>query len=108
MLVAFLALGVVSFRANSQQPQHLYMSMPSGDRVSLTATNIDMNRDGSALRVVRLSGNVEVRMTICGPDGEKKSCRGSVVVHADRGEYNVRTGEFQPRGNVRVTPGPVE
>lgn len=89
----------------AQEPVHLSLGTHDGNRVSLTALSIDrvLTNENTA-HVLRLKGNVEFTVTICG--GVPKTCQGSVVVHADEAEYDVNSGEFQPRGNVRVTPAP--
>ncbi len=88
--------------------RHMQFSSPSGNRIAISAMSMTQQESaGKTAHVIRLKGNVEVRITVCRANGTSTSCDGSVVIKADEADYNVDSGEVEPRGNVRVTPGPV-
>ena len=100
-------------QGNAIQPERLHITRPFPQpgpvgRVEFTASSI--GRDLSSREtesIIRLQGNVEVRMITCGVTGpgDKVECdRGSMILHADAVDYNEKTGEIQPRGDVHISP----
>src|SRR5580704_3943944 len=103
---ATIACLVLSFvpQAISQeypaQPERLHLKRTFPDntpgRVELTA--LSAQRDLSTKQsesILQLRGNVEVRMITCGLDRGKVVCdNGSMVLHADRVDFNENTGEI--------------
>jgi lipopolysaccharide assembly outer membrane protein LptD (OstA) len=102
-------------QGNAIQPERLHITraLPQGSlgpvgRVEFTASSIERDLSSRETEaIIRLRGNVEVRMITCGVTGpgDKVECdRGSMILHADAVDYNAKTGEIQPRGDVRITP----
>jgi hypothetical protein len=89
---------------------HLTRFFPdsSPGRVVLSASSAQRDVSASGATILHLSGNVEVRVITCGPGQDRSdACSvGSVVMHADAVDYNEKTGEIQPSGNVHVEPYP--
>jgi hypothetical protein len=89
---------------------HLTRFFPdsSPGRVVLTASSAQRDVSASGATILHLTGNVEVRVITCGPGQDRSdACSvGSVVMHADAVDYNEKTGEIQPSGNVQVIPYP--
>jgi hypothetical protein len=95
---------------NTAEPERLHLKRTFPDntpgRVELTASTAQ--RDLSSKQsesILQLRGNVEVRMITCGPNDRGKVCdNGSMVLHADRVDFNENTGEIHARGDVRIVP----
>jgi hypothetical protein len=89
---------------------HLTRFFPDSNpgRVVLTASSAQRDVSESGATILHLSGNVEVRVITCGPGQDRSdACSvGSMVLHADTVDYNEKTGEIQPSGNVHVEPYP--
>jgi len=112
--VACLVLSFVSQAISQEypaQPERLHLKRPFPDntpgRVELTASTAQ--RDLSTKQsesILQLRGSVEVRIITCGPnDRGKVVCdNGSMVLHADRVDFNENTGEIHARGDVRIAP----
>jgi len=88
---------------NRSQPERLHFafSFPQGHKVlfELTATNAQRVLSGS---VLQLTGNVEVRMTTCPPQGHV-CVKSPMVLHADAVDYNEATGQIEAHGDVHTT-----
>ena len=100
---AVLALG-------QENRLHLTRFFPDSNpgRVVVTTSSAQRDVSASGATILHLSGNVEVRIITCAP-GQNRSdvCdMGSMVLHADTVDYNEKTGEIQPSGNVHVAPYP--
>lgn len=67
-----------------------------GSQIHLAASNISRDPTDS---VVHLRGDVRIEMWLAA----KPTIHQFVVLRADRVEYNEKTGELDPDGNVRVT-----
>jgi lipopolysaccharide assembly outer membrane protein LptD (OstA) len=110
LICVFVSHGVS--QNNPAQRDRLHINRPFPDstpgRVELTASSIQ--RDLSSRRsesILQLQGNVEVRMITCGPtdhDSHLVCDKGSMVLRADRVDYNENTGEIHARGDVRIAP----
>jgi lipopolysaccharide assembly outer membrane protein LptD (OstA) len=88
---------------------HMTISVPGtrGDRMVLTATSIERDLSITASNpVIRLKGNVQIRMISCVPSGkgDAKVCESTMALRADEVAYNEKTGGIDPRGNVHITP----
>ena len=68
----------------------------NGSQIHLAASNISRDPTDS---VVHLRGDVRIEMWLAA----KPTIHQFVVLRADRVEYNEKTGELDPDGNVRVT-----
>jgi sugar/nucleoside kinase (ribokinase family) len=107
-LIACLSAVVAPQVLSQENRLHLTRFFPesSPGRVELTASTAQRDFSSSGATILHLSGNVEVRVITCGPEekGAVVCDRGSVVLHADAVDFNEKTGEFQPSGNVHVVP----
>jgi lipopolysaccharide assembly outer membrane protein LptD (OstA) len=88
---------------SGSQPERLHFafSFPQGHKVlfELSATSAQRILSTS---VLQLTGNVEVRMTTCPPQG--KVCVASpMVLNADSVDYNEATGQIDAHGDVHTT-----
>jgi lipopolysaccharide assembly outer membrane protein LptD (OstA) len=85
------------------QPERLHFafSFPQGHKVlfELTATSAQRVLSSS---VLQLTGNVEVRMTTCPPQGHV-CVTSPMVLHADAVDYNEATGQIAAHGDVHTT-----
>jgi lipopolysaccharide assembly outer membrane protein LptD (OstA) len=108
---AFAALAIC--QEKDAQPERLHLTRPfpetSPGRVELTASSIERNLSSKESEsVLRLKGNVEVRMITCGRskshDNSVVCDEGSMMLRAEAVDYNEKTGEISARGNVRITP----
>ena len=111
LLLVFCSFAVVVPQAIGQETRlHLTRFFPddSPGRVVLTASSAQRDVSESGATILHLSGNVEVRVITCGPGQDRSdACDvGSMVLHADAVDYNEKTGEIHPSGNVQVTPYP--
>jgi hypothetical protein len=102
---------VVASQAIGQETRlHLTRFFPDSNpgRVVLTASSAQRDMSANGATILHLTGNVEVRVITCGPgqDHSDACSVGSVVMHADAVDYNEKTGEIQPSGNVHVEPYP--
>jgi lipopolysaccharide assembly outer membrane protein LptD (OstA) len=94
------------------EPVHLLRPIPGspGARVALTASSADRDLSTrTSESIIHLKGNVEARMINCVFPSRQSGavvCGYSTVVHADEVDYNEKTGEIEPHGNVRVTLAP--
>jgi hypothetical protein len=96
--------------ASGQQNQtaemkHLSAAPLNANRpVSLEALNIERGVEYPS--VVRLKGNVLIKTPVCLPVGPQAThvCDGQMIVRADEAEFDEKTGEIRPHGNVVVTP----
>ena len=100
---------------NASQPERLHITRPfppgnagAVGRVEITASSIERDLSSRETETIyRLRGNVEVRMVTCGQTSRRNELecgRGSMVLHADAVDYNEKTGEIQPHGEVHITP----
>ena len=87
-----------------QERLHLTLGAPGG-KVALTASSMerDLSNRASA-SILQLKGNVEIKMIMCLPSGQRTVCEEAVTLHADEADYNQNTGEIVTRGNVHMTP----
>jgi lipopolysaccharide assembly outer membrane protein LptD (OstA) len=88
---------------SKSQPERLHFafSFPQGHKVLFELTAMNAQRVLSS-SVLRLTGNVEVRMTTCPPQGHV--CIASpMVLHADAVDYNEATGQMDAHGDVHTT-----
>lgn len=92
-------------------PERLHISRPFPDsspgRVELTASSVERDLSSKESEsILQLKGNVEVRMITCVRTRRANAmvCEGSIVLHADLVDYNEKTGEISPRGDVHITP----
>lgn len=65
----------------------------NGTRGSIRLGAISIEREVSYPSVVHLSGTVEIRTN-------------GFILHADRADYEEKTGEVEASGSVKVTPYP--
>ena len=110
-LVLVICSFAVAPQASGQETRlHLTRFFPdsSPGRVVLTASSAQRDVSESGVTILHLSGNVEVRVITCRPGQDRSdACDvGSVVMHADTVDYNEKTGEIRPTGNVHVEPYP--
>jgi hypothetical protein len=111
LALVFCSFTVLAPQAIGQETRlHLTRFFPdnSPGRVVLTASSAQRDVSASGATILHLSGNVEVRVITCGPGQDRSdACNvGSMVLHADAVDYNEKTGEIQPSGNVHVAPYP--
>jgi hypothetical protein len=88
---------------NGSQPERLHFafSFPQGHKIDFQLTASSAERALSS-PVLHLTGNVEVRMTTCPPQGHV--CIASpMVLHADAVDYNEATGQIDAHGGVHTT-----
>jgi hypothetical protein len=88
-------------RASQPERLHFAFSFPQGHKVlfELTATNAQHVLSSP---VLQLTGNVEVTMTTCPPQGH--ACvKSPMVLHADAVDYNEATGQIDAHGDVHTT-----
>ncbi len=81
--------------ASTKNEVHISTTLPSGQPVRLSALSVDRNW---VTFVTHLRGNVQVEM--------RETVQGGTlyfVVRADEADFNEKTGELTPRGNVRIT-----
>jgi lipopolysaccharide assembly outer membrane protein LptD (OstA) len=85
------------------QPERLHFafSFPQGHKVLLELTATSAQRVLSS-SVLQLTGNVEVKMTTCPPQGHV-CVTSPMVLHADAVDYNEATGQIDAHGNVHTT-----
>jgi hypothetical protein len=88
---------------SGSQPERLHFafSFPQGNKVlfELTATGAQHVLSSP---VLQLTGNVEVRMTTCPPQGHV-CVKSPMVLHADAVDYNEATGQIDALGDVHTT-----
>jgi hypothetical protein len=88
---------------SGSQPERLHFafSFPQGHKVlfELTATSAQHVLSSP---VLQLTGNVEVRMTTCPPQGHV-CVKSPMVLHADAVDYNEATGQIDAHGDVHTT-----
>jgi hypothetical protein len=111
LVLVICSFAVLAPQATGQETRlHLTRFFPdsSPGRVVLSALSAQRDVSVSGATILHLSGNVEVRVITCGPgqDHSDACSVGSVVMHADAVDYNEKTGEIQPSGNVHVEPYP--
>jgi hypothetical protein len=97
---------------NKAQPERLHLTRPfpesGAGHVELTASSPE--RDLSSMEsssMLQLRGNVEVRMATCGPTGHDDAVvcdKGAMVLQADAGDYNEKTGQINASGDVHLAP----
>ena len=88
------------------QPEQLHLTIGApGGHVALTSSSMqhDLSSTASA-SIIQLKGNVEIKMMMCFPSGQRTVCEEAMTIHADEADYNQSTGEIDPRGNVHMTP----
>ena len=105
-LSAVVASQAIGYKKTDCILRDSYDSDPG--RVVLTASSLQRHVSESGVTILHLSGNVEVRVITCRPGQDRSdACDvGSVVLHADAVDYNEKTGEIRPTGNVHVEPYP--
>ena len=85
------------------QPERLHFafSFPQDHKVffELTATSAQHVLSSS---VLQLTGNVEVTMTTCPPQGHE-CVRSPIVLHADAVDYDEATGQIDAHGDVHTS-----
>jgi hypothetical protein len=88
---------------SGSQPQRLHFafSFPQGHKVlfELTATSAQHVLSSP---VLQLTGDVEVTMTTCPPQGHM-CVKSPMVLHADAVNYNEATGQIDAHGSVHTT-----
>jgi lipopolysaccharide assembly outer membrane protein LptD (OstA) len=96
VVVALPALSQSGSTAEIQVPKHIYTTMQNGlGNLTFEADNIDREWVPS---IVHLKGNVLVQIRTV-----PKNNPTMTLLNADEVDYNETTGEFSPRGNVRLT-----
>jgi lipopolysaccharide assembly outer membrane protein LptD (OstA) len=96
-LLAILSLAAIPHKAG-QAPtdsKNIMTTAPSGQQITMMANIVE--KDWSAA-VVHLKGNVHVYIWPV-----PKDSRNVTFLRADEVDYFQKTGEFSPRGNVRLT-----
>ena len=84
------------------QPERLHFAFsPQGYKVLFELTATSAQRVLSS-PVLQLTGNVEIRMTTCPPQGHV-CVRSPMVLHADAVDYNEATGQIDAHGDVHTT-----
>ncbi len=80
---------------------HFAFSFPQGHKVLFELTAMNAQRVPSS-QILQLTGNVEVRMTTCPPQG--RACVASpMLLHAESVDYNEATGQLDAHGDVYTT-----
>ena len=90
---------------NAAELKHLTVAPQNANRpVSLEALSIERGVEYPS--VVKLKGNVLIKTPVCLPVGPQAAhvCDGQMLVRADEAEFDEKTGEIRPHGNVVVTP----
>jgi lipopolysaccharide assembly outer membrane protein LptD (OstA) len=110
-IFAFASLAVCQEKEAQPERLHITRLFPeaSPGRVELTASSIERDLSSKESEsILQLKGNVEVRMITCGRskshDNGVVCDEGSMMLHADTVDYNEKTGEISPHGNVHLTP----
>jgi hypothetical protein len=111
LILVICSFAIAAPQASGQETRlHLTRFFPdsSPGRIVLSALSAQRDVSASGATILHLSGNVEVRVIACGPgqDHSDVCSVGSMVLHADAVDYNEKTGEIQPSGNVHVEPYP--
>jgi hypothetical protein len=111
LVLVICSFAVAAHQATGQETRlHLTRFFPDSNpgRVVLSAFSAQRDVSADGATILHLSGNVEVRVIACGPGQDRSdACSvGSMVMHADAVDYNEKTGEIQPSGNVHVEPFP--
>jgi lipopolysaccharide assembly outer membrane protein LptD (OstA) len=110
---AFATLAICQQTKTQSERLHLTRPFPErgAGRVEVTATSIQRDLSSKESEsIIKLKGNVEVRMVTCGPTGhsghdDEFVCgKGSMLLHADEVDYNEKTGAIDARGNVHIAP----
>src|SRR5690349_21163947 len=108
-LVVSLVCLWLSLASGQQSPaselKHLSAAPLNANRpVSLEALSIERGVEYPS--VVKLKGNVLIKTPVCIPTGPQAThvCDGQMIVRADEAEFDEKTGEIRPHGNVVVTP----
>ena len=91
------------------QPEQLHLTIGApGGHVALTASSMQRDLSSKASgSILKLRGNVEIKMSTCFPSGQRTVCEETMTIHADEADYNQNTGEIDPRGNVHMTAFPI-
>lgn len=94
--IVFLALAFLPQVAGQSAPgplKHITTTPLNGVRGGATLGAISIERELTYPSVVHLNGSVEVRTN-------------GFILHADKADYDERTGEVEASGAVKVTPYP--
>ena len=87
--------------ASKTERLHFEFSFPQGHKVLFELTSASAQHVLST-SILQLTGNVEVRMTTCPPQGH--TCvKSPMILHADTVDYNEATGQIDAHGNVHTT-----
>jgi lipopolysaccharide assembly outer membrane protein LptD (OstA) len=94
MIVSQVALPQSAANLGPQDVKHMAMAMPDGKgRVRMAADNIDKYWAAS---VVHLKGSVTLEIWA------SKGSQEATVLRADEVDYNLKTAQISPRGNVQL------
>lgn len=97
-----LASRAVCQKSKSQPERlHFAFSFPQGHKVLFELSAMSAQRVLSS-PLLQLTGNVEVRLTTCPPQGHV-CVTSPMVLHADAVDYNEATGRISAHGNVHTT-----
>ena len=100
--LSLLASRAVCQESGSQPERlHFAFSFPQGHKVEFELTATSARRVLSS-PVLQLTGNVEVTMTTCPPQGHM-CVKSPMVLHADAVDYNEATGQIHAHGGVHTT-----
>jgi lipopolysaccharide assembly outer membrane protein LptD (OstA) len=95
VIVSQVALPQSAANTDNPDVKHIAMAMPDGKgRVRMAADNIEKDWAAS---VVRLKGSVKMEIWAA------KGSREATVLRADEVDYDLKTAQISPRGNVRLT-----
>jgi len=100
-----LSLATGQEKKESPQQKHLPVAVLNSKQ-SVSVQALDIERGVEYPSVVKLKGNVQIKTPVCLPVGKKGAtvCDGYMIVRADEAEFDEKTGEIRPYGNVVITP----
>jgi hypothetical protein len=104
--VAFTSLSLAPGQENNASEQKHVLIAPQNATRSVYIEALSIERGLPYPSVVTLKGNVQIKTPVCLPVGVESStvCDGYMIVRADEAEFDEKTGEIRPHGNVVVTP----
>ena len=104
LVCALLAVPVFSVAQDmTVELKHVSSATATGEPPSsLKATSIE--RSGAYPGVIKLKGNVEIKVPHCTRTGKENAlvCSSYTILRAEEADYREDTGAIQARGNVRV------
>jgi hypothetical protein len=104
--LVFMFLSLAPGQQNNASDQKHVIIAPQNANRSVQMEALSIERGLPYPSVVTLKGNVSIKTPVCLPVGKQDTdvCDGYMIVRADEAEFDERTGEIRPHGNVVITP----